>query len=129
MALPVHKLNPSVLPVFFGVLDVDEAESCLRKQNRECCYLLRYSVARDENMLSVLRRIRGEEVYQHFDIRVNEEGKYEIPGTEKEFPTMDELLDFYKKNPLNHSISTIGEESRENTPPLPAPRTEIERGK
>ena len=132
MALPSSKVKPSVLPNFYGVLDVDEAESCLREQNRECCYLLRYSVARDENMLSVLRRIEYEEVFQHFDILIKEEGsdtQYKITGTDKPFATMDKLLDFYKKNPLNHKILTIGDEIRRDTASLHGPLTETEGGK
>ena len=132
MGLPSRKVKPSVLPNFYGVLDMDEAESCLREQNRECCYLLRYSEARDENMLSVLRRIGYEEVFRHFDILINKEGSgstYEIPGTEMVFPTMDELLDFYKENPLNLSIASIGDEIRRDTAPLPDNPPKAESGK
>ena len=82
-------------------------------------------------MLSVLRRIGYQEVFQHFDILINEEGsdtKYEIPGTDRVFATMDELLDFYQRNPLNHSIITIGDEIRSDTPPLPIPLPGTEEG-
>lgn len=111
----------STLPNFYGILDIAEAEQLLREQNRECCHLIRYSIAREENVLSVCMRKRGDVKFHHFYILTK--GKdadiiYEILGSGRKFPTVDELLKFYKENPLNHNVDTIGDEIRKDTKPI-----------
>lgn len=115
-AVPSGKIKLSTLPNFYGVLDLDAAEEHLREQNRECCYLIRYSEAREENILSVCMR-KGDDInFYHFYILTK--GKnYEILGSGKKFSKLDALLEYYKENPLNHNVKTIGYEIRKDTKP------------
>lgn len=92
----------------------DEAETRLREQNSDCCYLTRYSEARDELTLSVLRRKQDDHIFQNFDIvgePEDEPTNFEILGTERKFCSLRELLDYYNEsdNPLNHNIDGIGD--------------------
>lgn len=99
-------------------MNVDEAEALLKEENVECCYLTRYSESREEHTLSVLRRREDEDIFQNFDIVIEQDRdstSYEISGSEKKFSTIVELLDFYKDNPLNHSIDGIGDEIKSTT--------------
>lgn len=111
-AVPEQKIREfSNHPNFHGAIDANEAESLLRKQNINSCYLLRYSESRDEYTLSVLRNKKDKYVFHNFDIYIEQEedrATYEISGSEKKFNSIAELIDFFKENPLNHSIDRIG---------------------
>lgn len=117
-AVPDWKIKEiSSHPSFQGIMDGDEAEMLLREtmkqQNRDCCHLTRYSDTREEHTLSVLKRKEDEGVIQNFHIIIEKEDDntttFEIFGSQKKFDSIAELLNFYKTNPLNHSIDSIGE--------------------
>lgn len=114
-ALPEWKIKEvGNHPSFHGAIDANAAESLLREQNMPCGHLMRYSEFREEYTLSVLRKKEDNKYTFHsFDIIIEQgdvEGHatYEISGSEKKFSSIAILLDFYKKNPLTHSIDGIG---------------------
>lgn len=90
----------------------DEAETRLREQESNSCYLIRYSESREELTLSVMRRKEDDYIFQNFNIVEPEEcpTSYEIYGSDDTFDSIAELLEFYRKNPLNHNIDSIGDE-------------------
>lgn len=102
-------------PTFYGAIDANEAESLLMKQNKTCCHLMRYSEARDEYMLSVLRNKEDNKyLFHNFDIFIeysDEQGcaTYEVYGSDKYFSSISALLNFYKKNLLTYNIGSIGD--------------------
>lgn len=115
-AIPVWKVGAiNNHPSFHGYMDGDVAETKLLEQNHSC-YLTRYSVSREDHTLSVLRKKEEESVFQNFSIIIRKEEEerkcvtFEISGSEEWFKDIDEMLAFYKRNPLNHSIDAIGEE-------------------
>lgn len=100
-------------PTFHGAIDASKAESLLTKQNKICCHLMRYSESRDEYMLSVLKKKEDNRyLFHNFDIIIEQSDEkgatYEVFGSDKEFASIVELLNYYKKNPLNYSIGNIG---------------------
>ena len=114
-AVPGWKIREiGTLNSFHGPLDMDEAETRLRRAGKDRCYLTRYSESIEEHILSVLRRKNDDDlVLQHFCIAIQLEGQlavsYEILGSTKKFKSITGLLEFYKKNPLNHKIDSTGD--------------------
>lgn len=106
------KIGADELPSFHGTMSGYEAEARLREQESNCCYLTRYSESREELTLSVMRRKDDDYIFQNFDIVGEPEESptsYEIFGTDEKFDSIVNLLDFYKENPLNHNIDSIGD--------------------
>lgn len=86
----------------------NEAETRLREQDCDCCYLTRYDDDRKELTLSVLRNKEdGYIIFQNFNIvrePEDEPSTYEISGSDKKCGSITELLEFYKDNALNHIL-------------------------
>lgn len=94
-------------PSYHGGMSGIDAESKLLEQNGDY-YLTRYSEARCQYTLTVARN----GVCAHFDLIITSSGQdnvYEIDGSEMQSKDIFALLDFYKSNPLSHTISGVGE--------------------
>ena len=74
------------------------------------CYLTRYSKGTGEYVLSVLRvsALNERSIICHFKLVQNDDS-CEISGTNKRFPSITELLEFYIDRPINDEVSGIGD--------------------
>lgn len=104
-------------PSYHGPINGVEAETKLKEKGGNH-YLTRYSRARDHYCLTVARN--GE--YAHFDIIItsshDEQNVYEIDGSEMQSKSIFSLLEYYRINPLTHSIDSIGD-FLQNDPSIP----------
>ena len=94
-------------PSYHGPMTGADAESRLQEHGGNY-YLTRYSRARDQYSLTVARN----GVCAHFDLIITHSGiynEYEIDGSEMQSKDIFSLLDYYKSNPLSHTINGIGD--------------------
>lgn len=77
------------------------------------CFLLRYSEVREMYLLTVMtRKSDNGATPSHFELKVMKEGKskaYEIDGSERKFTNIFDMLAFYKRNPINQLVETLGD--------------------
>ena len=73
------------------------------------CYLTRYSKTRESYVLSAIVFHDGIREPVHIKLNVDTEKRcHSLEGTEKIFRTLDELLNYFEKNPLSSDIRSIG---------------------
>ena len=105
---------------YWGPMTGSEAELKLRLHGGNC-YLTRYSEMKQHYVISVsvMRRKKQQarrqrdclELY-NFKLNVTKENshnEFEIEGTDNKFNSVSSLLEFFQKNPISHSVSSIGE--------------------
>lgn len=118
-------------PSFHRIMNREEAELKLEKQDNSTCYLTRYAPAKKRCYLSVKTQLDDKPVaYYHFAINImkkgssqystashyhevdytNYEPEYELAGTRMKFDRINELLIFYKNFPINFEVGSIGTE-------------------
>lgn len=101
-------------PSYNGSMTGKKAELRLQQHGGNC-YLIRYSEANSTYVLSVMKRSAEYEnglKAAHFQLNVIKGisfNEYEVRGSEKTFYDIFKLLEYYQKNPVDHSIQSIGE--------------------
>ncbi len=96
-------------PSFHGIMTGREAELILEKHGSEKCYLTHYDATSKVYFLSVKTKT---DVYMHFVIditRHQNETQHELRGSDKEFDSISELLNFYENKPVNLEVDCIGD--------------------
>ena len=86
----------------------NEAERRLKKSGNHC-YLTRYSEGNKCYILSVYQK----RPYQmkHYRLVFNQQGRiktYHIDGKEKDFNSLDNMLNYYENHPIDHGLMNIG---------------------
>ena len=108
VALPTKEMLPKHNP-YQGQISKEEAERRLKKRGGHC-YLTRYSENKTSYILSVYKEQRSlKPIIQHFKITIiKSSGKLHIEGTDIYFNKIQELLNYYEKNPITPALSSIG---------------------
>ena len=77
-------------------------------QQREPCYLTRYSSHQKCYILSIMiRNKEGQIQFHHFAIDAMND-RYKIMGSNQSFETIGALLDYYERNPIGTNVEHIG---------------------
>lgn len=94
-----------------------EAEKIL-KEHGGTCHLTRYSESNKKYMLSVIQRLvdhdQDDFTLQHYELNIRKSVKngrkikIEIEECDEQFDSLSALLSYYKKNAVDHDISSIG---------------------
>ena len=99
-------------PSYHGDLDGKEAEKRLLEKSKSLgsnCYLTRYSQPQSSYVVSAIVFHQGTETPVHIKLIVdNDNNRYSLDGSEKIFSTLDELLEYFKRTPLNAEIRGLG---------------------
>ena len=118
---PKPKLGISQHPCYHGPMTGKEAEIKLKEMGGGTFYLMRFSVSRGEQMLSVAGKIEDDTIMtEHFPIKTvskYDQSEYEIKGSEKRFEDISELLHYYERNPINYHFRCIGKPAAKKFPP------------
>ena len=94
-------------PSYHGVITGVEAEKRLKK-NGGNVHLIRYSKTRLVYVLSVYRGKEDPPIVMHYDMKWHRDQKYEIMGAGYRFKTVRDVLNYYRKNPVDHQVNGIG---------------------
>ena len=98
------------LSCYHGALRGVEAEEKLKQQPGDS-HLIRYSDSSEEYILSVLKRGANGPICQHFIIKtkLHDKSLYIVEGSDMTFHDVNEMLDYFRKNPISYEINAIGE--------------------
>ncbi len=102
--LPPSKDQLPNHPAYHMLCNGEQAEDKLRQKGGNC-FLFRYSDTNQKYVLSVL----NQKQFYNFTINIdNSVPSYSLIGTQNTFPSLNELVDYYVRIPLNHNVRTIG---------------------
>lgn len=97
---------------FHGAMTKKEAELILEQNGNNRCYLVRYCPTEQAHFLSVMTKFKEGQKHHHFELEVTSSyhEKLKIKGMKIKFKNISQLLEHYKKNPVDYEVSNIGVE-------------------